>query len=338
VRVQIAPQRDDVVKKRNVDELHGQLQGTLRTALSVCQADLPVDAGFRYSHPMHIVIISGLSGSGKSVVLNMLEDAAYCCVDNLPSPLLQALVDQLAAQGYDKVAVAIDMRGGESIAGLPQQLAALRERGLDVHFLFLDAKTETLLKRYSETRRRHPLAREQRTLTEAIAEERDRLAGLNELGHHIDTSELRPNTLGEWVRQFILTGERRELTLLFESFGFKHGVPLDAELVFDVRCLPNPHYDPVLRPLTGRDAAVVAFLEAEPEVLRMRGDIANFITAWLPCYLRDNRNYLTVGIGCTGGLHRSVYFAEWLGREFRGQARVLVRHRELSVAAQSGAH
>jgi UPF0042 nucleotide-binding protein len=286
---------------------------------------------------MHIVIISGLSGSGKSIVLNMLEDAAYCCVDNLPSPLLQPLVDQLAAQGYDKVAVAIDIRGGESIASLPQQLAALRARGLELHFLFLDAKDETLIKRYSETRRRHPLADDTRTLTEAIAEERDRLAGLAELGHHIDTSGLRPNTLGDWVRQFILTGARRELTLLFESFGYKHGAPLDADLVFDVRCLPNPHYDPALRPLTGRDAAVVAFLEAEPEVLRMRSDIARFVADWLPCYLRDNRSYLTVGLGCTGGVHRSVYLAEWLGREFRGQARVLVRHRELSVAAQSGA-
>ena len=281
---------------------------------------------------MHIVIISGLSGSGKSIALNMLEDASYYCVDNLPSQLLQHLVDQLAQQGYDKVAVAIDIRGGESIAMLPQQLAALRANELELQFLFLDAKTETLLRRFSETRRRHPLASQQRTVSEAIAEERVRLESLAELGHHIDTSDLKPNALREWIGQFISPAKRQGLTLIFESFGFKHGVPLDAELVFDVRCLPNPHYEPSLRPLTGRDAAVVAFLEAEPEVLRMRDDITNFIASWLPCYIRDNRNYLTVGIGCTGGQHRSVYFTEWLGRKFCEHARVLIRHRELPPA------
>ena len=287
---------------------------------------------------MHIVIISGLSGSGKSIALNMLEDKAYYCVDNLPAQLLQALVDQLAQQGYTKVAVAIDIRGGNSLEMLPKILASLRTNALDtldsldeleLQFLFLDANTETLLQRYSETRRRHPLANEQRTVTEAIAEERVRLESLAELGHHIDTSDLKPNALREWIRQFISTEEQRGLTLIFESFGFKHGIPLDAELVFDVRCLPNPYYDLSLRTLTGRNAPVVNFLEAEPDVLRMRDDIARFIATWLPCYIRDNRNYLTVGIGCTGGQHRSVYFAEWLGREFSNQARVLVRHREL---------
>ena len=279
---------------------------------------------------MDIVIISGLSGSGKSIALNMLEDTAYYCVDNLPSQLLQPLVDYLARQGYTKVAVAIDSRGGESLEMLPQQLAALRARELDLHFLFLDAKTDTLLKRFSETRRRHPLANDQNTLSEAIGEERMLLSGLTGLGHHIDTSDLKPNALREWIRQFTTGDGQSGLTLLFESFGFKHGVPLDAELVFDVRCLPNPHYDATLRPLTGRDRPVVAFLEAEPEVLRMRDDIARFIATWLPAYVRDHRSYLTVGIGCTGGQHRSVYIAEWLGREFFNQARVLVRHRELA--------
>ena len=280
---------------------------------------------------MHIVIISGLSGSGKSIALNMLEDASYYCVDNLPASLLQALVDHLGHSGYDKVAVAIDSRGGDSIATLPQQLDKLRNAGLNLHFLFLDAKSDTLLKRYSETRRRHPLASESRTLSEAIAEERLRLSPLTGLGHHIDTSELKPNALRDWIRQFVATDARTGITLLFESFGFKHGVPLDAELVFDVRCLPNPHYQTALRPLTGRDAAVIAFLEGEPDVLRMREDIARFVGTWLPCYVRDNRNYLTVGIGCTGGQHRSVYFAEWLARHFKDHARVLVRHRELTA-------
>jgi UPF0042 nucleotide-binding protein len=282
---------------------------------------------------MHLVLISGLSGSGKSVALKVLEDADYYCVDNLPSQLLQQLVGQLELQGYDKVGVVIDIRGGDSVAMLPLQLDALRANELDLQFLFLDAQDATLIKRYSETRRRHPLASDRLTLTEAIAEERIRLGELAALGHHIDTSGVKASALREWVRQFVTTDISsdpcRGLTLLFESFGFKNGIPLDADLVFDVRCLPNPHYDPNLRPLTGRDAPVIDFLEAEPEVLRMRGDIASFLRAWLPSYVQDSRNYLTVGIGCTGGQHRSVYLAEWLGREFHGCARVLVRHREL---------
>ena len=290
---------------------------------------------------MHILIISGLSGSGKSIALNLLEDAAYYCVDNLPPQLLQPLVDQLGQQGYRKIAVAIDIRGGGGIESLPQQLDTLRAQKHDVQFLFLDSKTETLRKRYSETRRRHPLASDDRTLSEAIAEERVRLARVAELGHHIDTSDLKPNALREWIRQFIAANsdghEPQTLTLSFESFGFKHGLPLDAELVFDVRCLPNPHYEPDLRALTGRDQPVIDFLEAEPDVLKMRDDIARFVETWLPAYIRDNRSYLTVGIGCTGGQHRSVYIAEWLARHFADRARVLVRHRELTPALTGAA-
>ena len=290
---------------------------------------------------MHILIISGLSGSGKSIALNLLEDAAYYCVDNLPPQLLQPLVDQLGQQGYRKIAVAIDIRGGGGIETLPQQLDTLRAQKHDVQFLFLDSKTETLRKRYSETRRRHPLASDERTLSEAIAEERVRLARVAELGHHIDTSDLKPNALREWIRQFITANgdghEPQTLTLSFESFGFKHGLPLDAELVFDVRCLPNPHYEPDLRPLTGRDQPVIDFLEAEPDVLKMRDDIARFVETWLPAYIRDNRSYLTVGIGCTGGQHRSVYIAEWLAQHFADRARVLVRHRELAPARTGAA-
>ena len=285
---------------------------------------------------MHIVIISGLSGSGKSIALNILEDTAYYCVDNLPSQLLQPLIEQLGEQGYDKVAVVIDIRAGDSVSVLPQQLEALRARGFDPQFIFLDSKTETLRNRYSETRRRHPLASAQRTVSEAIAEERVRLQSLAELGHRIDTSDLKPNALRDWIRQFAVSEGAPGITLIFESFGFKHGVPLDAELVFDVRCLPNPHYVSSLRPQTGRDAEVVAFLEAEPDVLRMREDIARFIANWLPGYVRDQRNYLTVAIGCTGGQHRSVYLAEWLAREFATRARILVRHRELSPVSPIG--
>ena len=281
---------------------------------------------------MHIVIISGLSGSGKSIALNVLEDAAYYCVDNLPPQLLQPLIEQLDSQGYDKVAVAIDIRGGAGIAMLPKLLESFWARGIDLRFLFLDAKTETLRTRFSETRRRHPLAANGLSIGDAIAEERHRLASIAALGHHIDTSDLKPNALREWVRQFVRSDGEPTLTLTFQSFGFKHGLPLDAERVFDVRCLPNPDWEPALRQLTGRDQAVIDFLDGEGDVVRMREDIARFVGNWLPSFVRDNRNYLTVGIGCTGGQHRSVYFAEWLGRQFAEQARVLVRHRELPSA------
>jgi len=279
---------------------------------------------------MKLVLISGLSGSGKSVALHLLEDAGYYCVDNLPVSMLTVLVGMLNDEGIVKVAVAVDARSGQGIDLLPEKLKKLAAGGIDPIFLFLHANEETLLKRYSESRRRHPLATENQSLAEAIRAERGMLEPISTLGHRIDTSGLKPNALREWVRQFIEAEPGRGLTLMFESFGFKHGLPLDADLVFDVRCLPNPHYDPALRPLTGKDGPVVEFLEAAPEVLRMRDDIGRFIADWLPAYIRDNRNYLTVAIGCTGGQHRSVYLAEWLGRAFADRARVLIRHRTLA--------
>jgi UPF0042 nucleotide-binding protein len=278
---------------------------------------------------MQVVLISGLSGSGKSIALNVLEDAGYYCVDNLPAPLLSDLVAHLRLEGHELVAVAVDMRGGSSIAALPPQLRKLEAEGITLRFIFLDARDEVLIQRFSETRRRHPLAGDDVTLEEAIAREREALEMLASLGHHIDTSNLRPNALRAGIKEFAALDERSGLVLLFESFGFKHGIPLDADLVFDVRCLPNPHYDPALRPLTGRDAEVIRFLDAQPEVARMEADLRRFIGDWLPAYVRDNRSYLTVGIGCTGGQHRSVYLAERLAAHFRGTARVLVRHRTL---------
>jgi UPF0042 nucleotide-binding protein len=229
-----------------------------------------------------------------------------------------------------KVAVAIDARSGHGIELLPEKLAKLTEDGVRPTFLYLHSNEETLLKRYSESRRRHPLATAGQTLEEAIHGERALLDPIASLGHRIDTSGLKANALREWVRQFIEAEPGQGLTLMFESFGFKHGLPLDADLVFDVRCLPNPHYDAALRPLTGKDQPVIDFLEAEDEVCRMRDDISRFVATWLPCYIRDNRNYLTVAIGCTGGQHRSVYMAEWLARKFADDARVLVRHRTLA--------
>ncbi|HMX16354.1 MAG TPA: RNase adapter RapZ [Rhodocyclaceae bacterium] len=279
---------------------------------------------------MHLVLISGLSGSGKSIALNVLEDAAYYCVDNLPASLLGQLVGQLREEGYERAAVAMDMRGGSGIAALPRQIRGLRESGLDLRFIFLDARDDVLIQRFSETRRRHPLAGAETTLAEAIARERESLENLAALGHRIDTSNLRPNALRAIVKDFVSLEQGAGLVLLFESFGFKYGLPMDADLVFDVRCLPNPHYDPVLRPLTGRDAEVIAFLEAQPEAAEMLDDIGAFVAKWLPAYVRDNRSYLTVGVGCTGGQHRSVYFAERLAARFAGRVRVLVRHRALA--------
>jgi UPF0042 nucleotide-binding protein len=278
---------------------------------------------------MRIILISGLSGSGKSIALNVLEDAGYFCVDNLPVALLLRLVESLAGSGHDNVAVAIDMRGGAGIADLPRYLDELRHESIDLRFIFLDARDEVLIQRFSETRRRHPLADAETTLGEAIAREREALDALAGLGQHIDTSYLRPNALRAFVKDFAALDERQGLTLLFESFGFKHGLPLDADMVFDARCLPNPHYDPLLRPLTGRDAPVIEFLESQEDVTRMAADIRRFVADWLPAFIRDNRSYLTVAIGCTGGQHRSVYLAEWLAATFRDQARVLVRHRNL---------
>jgi RNase adapter protein RapZ len=278
---------------------------------------------------MQLVLISGLSGSGKSIALNILEDSGYYSVDNLPAQLLVGLILYLKEAGYAKVAVAVDMRSGESVNLLPQQIAELKAAGMDTRLIFLEAKPDTLVRRFSETRRRHPLSSRDFTLTEAIEREREALSDIGNIAHRIDTSDLHPNTLRAWIRDLIAM-ERPRIIVLFASFAFKNGVPLDADFVFDVRCLPNPHYDPELRPLTGRDDAVVAFLERWDNVASMLGDIRAFLERWLECFVADNRSYLTVAIGCTGGRHRSVYLAEKLARHFSGQVQVLVRHRELS--------
>ena len=287
---------------------------------------------------MRIIVITGISGSGKSVGLNALEDAGYFCVDNLPPKLLRALVDTRMEEGDDTLAVAMDARSADSLAGLPADIQSLKDEGHDVKVLFLTAKTESLITRFSETRRSHPLSHrvkpgqpdaEQPTLTECILREREMLAPIESIGHSIDTSGLSANKLRAWIKDLVET-ERTPLTLLFESFAFKFGVPLDADLVFDVRVLPNPYYDINLRPLNGRDEPVIAFLDSQAHVAELLTDIRSFVEKWLPAFKNDNRSYLTVAIGCTGGQHRSVYMVEQLARHFRAAERVLVRHRELS--------
>jgi len=279
---------------------------------------------------MELVLIGGVSGSGKSVALAALEDAGYDTVGNLPVALVVPTVDHLARAGEaSRVAVALDAKDAPGLPGIGATIDELKTRGWNVRFVFLDTKVETLVKRFSETRRRHPFSSDERTLIEAIEHERAQLAEARLLGTVLDTSDLPAAALRNWVRDFVSV-DPSKLTLLFESFGFKHGVPLDADLVFDVRCLGNPHYEAALAPQTGRDPDVVAFLEALPEVERMYGDIYHFVASWLPDYARDNRNYLTVAIGCTGGRHRSVYLVERLARAFDPLYQVLRRHRELA--------
>ena len=277
---------------------------------------------------MRLVLISGLSGSGKSIALNVLEDTGYTCIDNLPVALLEQTMQILRAEGLSQVALSIDARSGPSLEPLPAFVQHMKAGGLDVQVLFLDARDDVLLRRYSETRRRHPLAHGERTLAESLSMERAVLAPVAEIGHRIDTSDLSPNQLREWIRS-LLAIPTGLTAILFESFGYKSGVPLDADLVFDVRCLPNPYYEPRLQALSGHDAAVVDFLESDPRVEKMFRDIAGFIESWLPAYVRDNRSYLTIALGCTGGQHRSVYLAQRLADHFRPTAPVLVRHRDL---------
>lgn len=277
---------------------------------------------------MDLLLIGGVSGSGKSVALAALEDSGYYAVSNLPLSQLGPLLATLRATPQDRVAIVLDVKTEPGLDGLSAAMDDARAHGWTVRFLYLDAKTDTLVKRFSETRRRHPFSSSDRTLTEAIELERGRLSDVRLLGYSFDTSDLSAAALRAWIKDFISVDPSR-LTVLFQSFGYKHGVPLDADLVFDVRCLPNPHYEPLLAPQSGKDPAVVQYLERHPDVERMYADIHRFVSSWLPEYARDNRNYLTVAIGCTGGQHRSVYLAERLARAFTERYQVLTRHREL---------
>lgn len=282
---------------------------------------------------MELIIVTGLSGSGKSIALRVLEDSGYYCIDNLPATLLPQISHHLDATNQNKVAISIDSRSA-ALETLPNAIEMLKNSGISVRVLFLESSVEILVKRFSETRRKHPLSDANTTLAESILHERDLLAGLVGLGHHIDTSNLSANTLRNHIRELILqtdnNQESKGLVLLFTSFGFKNGIPLDADFVFDVRSLPNPHYDPILRPMTGKDEAVKVFLEKQPVVIEMLTDIQHYVEKWLPSFDQDHRSYLTVAIGCTGGQHRSVYFVEQLSTYFKQQKqKVIIRHRDL---------
>ena len=284
---------------------------------------------------MHIIIVSGLSGSGKTIALQTLEDLDYYCVDNLPFKLILPLAGEIRAASDllpPTVAVGVDARNFiDELNQFPATLAELRASDLTVDVLFLQAAEEILLKRYSETRRRHPLDAGSMPLREAIRQERRLLEPIVACADLIiDTSETNLYQLRDLVRARVHGTPPEAMSLLFESFGFKNGVPADADFVFDVRCLPNPHWKPPLRPLTGLDRPVMDFLERQPEVMAMIADLRRFVETWLPCFEASNRSYLTVAIGCTGGQHRSVFIADALARHFRGMRDyVMVRHREL---------
>jgi len=277
---------------------------------------------------MQLVLLSGVSGSGKSVALKALEDSGYFCVDNLPADLIASLADYALSRGEPKVAISADARSRESLGRLPAIVEKERARGTDVRVIFLDAGNESLVRRFSESRRPHPLAEEKRTLPEAIAEERRVLAWLAEIGQRIDTSVLTPAQLRGWIQDLVVS-DRARLMLVFESFGWKNGPPLDADFVFDVRFLPNPHYDPHLRPQTGHDPEVVTFLERETQAGLLIEDIQRFLQRWLPRFVLDQRSSITIAIGCTGGRHRSVYVADQLAERFASEYQVVLRHRDL---------
>lgn len=284
---------------------------------------------------LEMVLITGMSGSGKSVALHALEDAGYYCVDNLPPELLTPFVALEQQHEARKVAIAMDVRSATSLPLVPQQLLRLRAQGVNMQSLFLDADTETLVRRFSETRRLHPLSRvdasdQHRALVDAIELERELLGEMREQAHVLDTSMIRSSQLQGYVKSLI-SAPATQLTLVFESFAFKRGVPLDADYVFDVRMLPNPHYESGLRALTGRDQAVADYLKAHAEVDDMFKHIEQFLNHWLQALVRDHRSYVTVAIGCTGGQHRSVYLVEMLAEAFARQWPTLKRHRELDA-------
>ncbi len=288
---------------------------------------------------LELVLITGMSGSGKSVALHALEDASYYCVDNLPPELLLPFIELEQHKQAGKVAIAMDVRSAQSLPLVPAQLALLRSKHVNIRMLFLDATTDTLVRRFSETRRRHPLSRpssngefsdRDRDVIEAIEMERSLLGDLREESHIIDTSLLRSAKLQSYIKSLI-SAPATQLTLMFESFAFKRGIPTHADYVFDVRMLPNPHYEAALKNLTGQDRVVSEWLASYPEVNAMADQIASFLNAWLPDLRNDHRSYVTVAIGCTGGQHRSVYLVEHLSKKFAPDWVTLKRHRELDT-------
>ena len=288
---------------------------------------------------LEIVLITGMSGSGKSIALNALEDAGFFCVDNLPPELLLPLIELEKKHKTNRIAIAMDVRTASSLPLLPKQLDTLKRQGILVKLVFLDASTGTLVRRYSETRRKHPLSQMSKgssstdlrhILVDAIELERELLCDIRENAFLIDTSSSRPAQLQRDIKSLV-NSPAGQMTLIFKSFAFKHGTPGDADFVFDVRMLPNPHYEPELRHLTGLDTPVAEFLNSQPPVVQMLDHIETFLNHWLDALSNDHRSYVTVAIGCTGGQHRSVYLVERLDSFYKEKWVTLKRHRELDA-------
>ena len=292
---------------------------------------------------MEILVISGLSGAGKSCAASCLEDIGYYTVDNMPAAIIPKFAEFSAESDgrYDRVALVNDIRGGvDSFQELLEVIDRLREGGTVCRLLYLEADTQSIIKRYKETRRRHPLSQAEgpqgpearEALIQIIDHERELLGEIREYAHVIDTSDIRGAQLQSYVKQ-LLQAPANQMTLVFQSFGFKHGIPVDADYVFDVRMLPNPYYDVQLRPLTGKDAPVQDFLQQQADVQTMQAHIAQFLDHWLPVLNANHRSYVTVAIGCTGGQHRSVYLGEQLAKRYQQQWSTLRRHREMDSRA-----
>ena len=282
---------------------------------------------------MKLVIVSGLSGSGKSIALQVLEDLEYYCIDNLPINMFGALTAEIISAKHEYVAIGIDARNVTSeLNSFSKQIRQLEKNQIDCEILFLEASDAALIKRFSETRRKHPLSSQEMPLNEAIIQERlllDPISSKADL--RIDTSSTNVHQLRNLIKSRVKQGDKQGISIMFESFGFKHGMPKNSDFVFDVRCLPNPHWVPELRPQTGFDTDVIRYLDSHQEVNEMLDDIMSFMEKWLPRFEADNRSYLTIAIGCTGGQHRSVYFANKLAKMIKNKHNnVLSRHREIS--------
>ena len=283
---------------------------------------------------MQLILISGLAGAGKSTALKILEDSGFTCVDNLPPPLLLQLVEMYTLSAdVKKIAVSVDTRSYSMLRQLPNAIQNLSALGIETKVIFLDARIDVLIKRFSETRRKHPLSDNKKTISDCILEEQEILSGISNIAHRIDTSDLSANNLRSIVKQFV-EADYSQLNIVVQSFGFKYGLPIDSDFVFDVRCLPNPHYDPAIRDFNGTEQPIIDFLSRQDKVQQMINGILTMISPWLSEFSMDNRNYLTIAIGCTGGKHRSVYIAEYLARLIRETGyKTMVRHRQIQRRA-----
>jgi UPF0042 nucleotide-binding protein len=282
---------------------------------------------------MKLVIVSGLSGSGKSIALQVLEDLEYYCIDNLPINMLEALTKEIISAKHEYVAIGIDARNVASeLESFPQQIQQLQKTDIDCEIFFLEASSAALIKRFSETRRKHPLSNQETPLNEAIIQERFLLEPISSKADlRIDTSSTNVHQLRDLIKVRVKKADNQNISIMYESFGFKHGVPINADFVFDIRCLPNPHWVAELRTLTGFDEPVIDYLDSHKEVKEMLSDIMNFMDKWIPRFEADNRSYITIAIGCTGGQHRSVYLVNKLAKMTGNKHNnVLSRHREIS--------